>query len=109
MKKSHHGSLVLEEMVAEVGKGINSSQVRHAIAINRKFGRNIGWQSSAWDIAQRILNLGPSYKEEDFVGRVMQWQRANGLKSDGIIGFKTWAKMKEELDILDLLLLNRTP
>ena len=71
-----------------------------AIRLNRFYGVQLGWQQRLSEIT-RLLGLASKTPEErDFAEAVARWQREQGLKVDGILGPRTWAKMERALSTI---------
>jgi hypothetical protein len=68
-----------------------------AVQRNRHFARTLGWQPY-YDQIVRLLGFSAfTPAEATFAAALERWQRAEGLAADGILGPKTWARMRPRL------------
>lgn len=77
-----------------------------ALALNRKYSEQLGWNQFHAQINDLLLpysgKQNVSLGEADFAEAVAGWQRGQGFSekdSDGIIGPKSWAKMRSALGL----------
>jgi hypothetical protein len=77
-----------------------------AVEKNRYYAQTLGWQQYYEQVNDLVLpysgQSNVSLDEASLAGAVYNWQKANGLSADGIIGPNTWKKMQR-------LLGNQTP
>jgi hypothetical protein len=66
-----------------------------AVSSNRRFARSLGWQQHYDRIAQQLLGFRDfTPDEQNFARGVARWQQAQGLPASGVIGLRTWARMR---------------
>src|SRR5215207_1240976 len=67
--------------------------------LNRLYGKQLGWQHRANELT-RLLGLRSYAPEErNFVDAVARWQRQQGLGVDGILGPRTWERVRSALPV----------
>jgi peptidoglycan hydrolase-like protein with peptidoglycan-binding domain len=64
--------------------------VRKAAQANRAYARSLGWGRNLRRVLQSI-----DLRRQSFPQAVAAWQRAHGLRADGVIGPGTWARMQQ--------------
>ncbi|MBL0133773.1 MAG: hypothetical protein IPP79_07110 [Chitinophagaceae bacterium] len=81
-----------------------SINTENAIQLNRKYGVTLGWATLYDKINDILLSYSGlesvSLSESAFSEALAKWQKAQGFNSsdcDGILGPKTWARMKQLL------------
>lgn len=73
--------------------------IERAIQLNRKFGNQLRWQPR---FDQIVFFLGFQNRTPgvwEFAESIAKWQKREHLVADGIIGPRTWLKMKKSLDL----------
>lgn len=82
-----------------------SINTENAIQLNRKYGVTLGWATLYDKINDILLPYSGlesvSLSESAFSEALAKWQKAQGFNSsdcDGILGPKTWARMKQLLE-----------
>jgi peptidoglycan hydrolase-like protein with peptidoglycan-binding domain len=78
---------------------ISASSVAKAVEYNREKSAQLGWGAHFDDIVAKVLRLNFTPEESYFAELLADWQAANGLTPDGMLGPGTWARMKQILGI----------
>jgi len=83
--------------------------VPHTIHRNRHWRDRLGWNAHEGAIARLLgfTNMKPD--ERMFAEAVSYWQSDNGLEHDGIIGPKTWKRMRSTLGLVDTPTVSTAP
>jgi hypothetical protein len=74
--------------------------IRRAIRRNGRWGRKLGWLDQKDAIKAFLKNatgVASISTDEDFAISVAKWQEQKGLGVDGIVGPKTWRRLKQDL------------
>lgn len=79
---------------AEASTPLSGGQIAKAVRANRSYGSSLGWQADHDRIVRLLGYTNMTPTEERFAESVASWQRRAGLSADGIIGPRTWARMK---------------
>ncbi|NIP56362.1 MAG: hypothetical protein GWN55_07845 [Phycisphaerae bacterium] len=70
-----------------------------AVRSNQSYGRKLGWDAH-YDQIESLLGFTDHCPDEKiFAKAVASWQRTQGLKADGIIGPRTWSRMRALLGL----------
>jgi peptidoglycan hydrolase-like protein with peptidoglycan-binding domain len=69
---------------------------KRATRLNKRFSHALRWKKHQDQIATMTGAKSPS--SQDFAKSVQDWQQAHGLPPTGVLGPKTWKKMKPMLD-----------
>ena len=77
---------------------LDASSVRRAIHLNKRYAKTLGWEKhrtaiESYLVASKLL-VPSMWPESDFPRAVARWQQKRGLKPDGILGPKTWTRIK---------------
>ena len=73
------------------------SGLDRAVRLNRRYGEELGWRARYDAIARLLGFVDFTPDEKTFAEAVARWQRAQGLKNDGIVGPQTWARLRAAL------------
>lgn len=69
-----------------------------AAELNRQYAQTLGWQPHYGRIAQLLGFSAITPAESAFAAALARWQSAQGLKSDGILGPISWARLQQILN-----------
>ncbi|NEP86157.1 MAG: peptidoglycan-binding protein [Okeania sp. SIO2C2] len=83
----------------ELGSLAATIDVAKAVKNNRIYMVSVGWQKYFDEIVSLLGFTTFTPNEEIFAQAIADWQEKRKLKPDGIIGSKTWAKMKVALGL----------
>nr|WP_281722970.1 trypsin-like peptidase domain-containing protein [Nitrosomonas nitrosa] len=90
-----------DELTGEEGKvffqeELTPDGVNRAIRLNARYAKKLGWEKYRGSIESYLLEfwVASMWPESDFPKAVARWQKRHGLKPDGIIGPKSWKRMK---------------
>lgn len=78
----------------ELLQELSGNALQNAVQYNTSKAASVGWLNYFNDIVSKIFRLNYSPDAAAFAGLVAQWQAAQGLTADGMLGPGTWAKMK---------------
>lgn len=68
--------------------------IRRATAANRRYAARLGW-AGVLDRIGTVIGVDPSGPGDvDLARAVARWQRSKALRVDGIIGPRTWARLR---------------
>lgn len=81
----------------ELLQELSGNALQNAVQYNTSKAASVGWLNYFNDIVSRIFRLNYSPDAAAFAALVAQWQTANGLSTDGMLGPGTWGKMKQLL------------
>jgi hypothetical protein len=85
-------------MLAEVAP-VEAIDYDKAIRLNRVYGRQLGWQDHLRGITRLFGLANDAPEERDFAEAVARWQRQQGLGVDGILGSRTWERVRSTLPV----------
>lgn len=68
-----------------------------AVRLNRSYGKKLGWLSRQDSIARFLGFTDYSPDEETFARAVADWQQKQGFEVDGVIGPKTWSRIRRAI------------
>lgn len=74
-----------------------SIDMGRAVTRNQRYAAGLGWGSRRDEIARLVGFTDMTPTDGALAEAVAAWQRNNGLTADGIIGPRTWAKMRTAL------------
>jgi hypothetical protein len=81
----------------ETPPALSGDQVARAIRANRRYGASLGWQADHDRIVRLLGYSNQTPDEQRFAESVALWQRRTGLSADGVIGPRTWARIRASL------------
>lgn len=75
---------------------LNANGVNRAIRLNARYAKKLGWEKYRGHIETYLSKfwVASMWPESDFPKAVARWQKRHNLKPDGIIGPKSWKRMK---------------
>lgn len=76
---------------------VSTTQTSRVVEANRRYGETLGWSAHYDDIARVLGFTDMTPGEELFAEALATWQARNGLTPDGLLGPRTWAKLKTVL------------